>query len=129
MSGKSYRDLEVWKEARILVVAVYKATETFPKNQQYSLVQQLQRAAVSVSSNIAEGYGRKTPGEFLYHLRVARGSLCELETLMILAQDLAFVSGRDFDTLDERIQRTGRLLGGLLRYLESKAESEHRVAT
>jgi four helix bundle protein len=117
MNNKSYKDLEVWQEAMALVEDVYRLSSTFPKNQRYSLCQQVEKAASSVPSNIAEGHGRRKDGEFMYHLRVARGSLCEVETQMLLAQRLKFIDADQMATLNERIQLIGRLLNGLLRYL------------
>ena len=116
--GKSYRDLEVWQESMNLVDEVYRATEGFPKNQQFSLVQQIQRSVISVPSNIAEGHGRKKHGEFMYHLRVSRGSLYELETQLIASRRLAFMGDEQFKIVSDRIQLVGRLLNGLLRFLE-----------
>lgn len=121
MEGKSYRDLDAWKHAVELVTETYRATEGFPKSQTYSLAQQIQRSAVSVPSNIAEGQGRKSPGEFTYHIRVARGSLYELETQMIVAKNLGYVDGVRYDSVLDRIQNVGRLINGLLRYLDRAA--------
>lgn len=118
MQGKSFRDLEVWRESMMLVEEIYHATEVFPRDQIYSLTQQAQRSAVSVPSNIAEGHGRKRDREFAYHVRVARGSLCELETQMWISERLGFLSTTNMAVLNERIQRVGRLLNGLTRYLE-----------
>jgi four helix bundle protein len=119
MNDKSYKDLEVWKESMALAAEVYQLTEGFPKSQLYSLTQQIQRAAVSVPSNIAEGHGRKKDGEFIYHLRVARGSACELETQLLLAQRLHYLDDDQVGRLNERLQTVGRLLNGLLRYLSN----------
>ena len=87
---KSYRDLEVWKKAMDLTVAIYQLTEAFPESQRYGLASQIQRAAVSVPSNIAEGYGRGHRKEYLHHLWMANGSLKELETQLTLAVRLGF---------------------------------------
>ena len=78
--ARSYRDLLVWQKAKALAVQIYHATEQFPKAETYGLTSQIRRAAVSVASNIAEGQGRLTPGEFLHFLGQARGSLLELDT-------------------------------------------------
>ena len=81
MSGiTGYRDLVVWQEAMDLVVATYRIAARLPRGEQYGLVNQMQRAAVSVPANIAEGHGRSGCREYLHHLSVARGSLMELET-------------------------------------------------
>jgi four helix bundle protein len=118
MNDKSFRDLDVWQESMSLAEQVYEVTGRFPGHQLYSLTQQAQRSAVSVPSNIAEGHGRKGSKEFMYHLRVARGSLSELETQMLLGQRLEYITEASMNDLHERIQKVGRLLNGLLRYLE-----------
>ena len=84
----SYRDLLVWQKAKALAVRIYRQTENFPKTETYGLRSQLRRAAVSIPSNVAEGQGRLTRGEFRQFLGHARGSLLELETQMAIAFDL-----------------------------------------
>jgi four helix bundle protein len=88
MALTSYKELQVWTQSVDLVVLVYELTRTFPRDERFGLVTQMRRSAVSVPSNIAEGYGRGTRGEYRNQLSVARGSACELETLTILAQRL-----------------------------------------
>ena len=80
MSVRSYRDLEVWQRATDLVVECYRLTNLLPKSELYGLASQIQRAAVSIPANIAEGHGREHLGDYLHHLSVANGSLMELET-------------------------------------------------
>jgi len=87
---KSYRELLVWQKAIELTVLVYRLTEVFPKREVYGLAAQLRRAAVSIPSNIAEGYGRGSRKEYLQFLSIAQGSLKELETQIILAQRLTY---------------------------------------
>jgi four helix bundle protein len=89
---RSYRDLHVWQKAMLLAEEVYAATGTFPKEEVYGLTAQMRRAAVSVASNIAEGQGRHSRGEFLQFLGHARGSLAELSTQVTLAGRLKLVS-------------------------------------
>ena len=109
---RGYQELMVWKKAMRLVVAVYEATATMPKEEIYGLTSQLRRAAVSVPSNIAEGQSRLTRGEFRQFLGMARGSLAELETQVILAKELGFVI--DSLPLLDQIGEVGRMLNGLL---------------
>ena len=85
---RSYRDLVAWQRARDLVREVYLLTAKFPVGERFGLVSQMDRAAVSVPSNIAEGYGRATTQDYLHFLRIARGSAYELETQLVLAEDL-----------------------------------------
>jgi four helix bundle protein len=92
MASQNYRDLIAWQKAMDLVVAVYRATEQFPKEEIYALTSQIRRAAVSIPSNIAEGQGRGTVNEFTHFLRIAHGSLRELETQLLIAQRLEYLN-------------------------------------
>ena len=89
---KSYRDLDAWKKAIETVEAVYTLAQTFPESEKYGLASQIQRASVSVPSNIAEGYGRTHRGDYLRHLSIARGSLYEVETQLLIAVKLGFTT-------------------------------------
>jgi four helix bundle protein len=109
-----YQDLIAWQKAKALAVDVYKATESFPKSETYGLTLQLHRAAVSVASNIAEGQGRLTKGEFCHFLGQARGSALELETQLAIAFDLSFLTGGEFKKLEEKSSEVQRLLSGLI---------------
>jgi four helix bundle protein len=90
--GESFKDLVVWQRAVQLTVAVYKLTALFPASEQFGLTNQLRRASVSVASNIAEGYGRSTRGEYVLFLGHARGSNCEIETQLMISEALGFGS-------------------------------------
>jgi four helix bundle protein len=89
---KTYRDLDVWKRAMDLTVAIYQLTHSFPESERYGLTSQIQRAAVSIPSNIAEGHGRGHRKEYVHHLWMANGSLKELETQLTLAVRLGFAN-------------------------------------
>lgn len=97
MSISSFRDLNVWQFSMDLAEKVYKLTQGFPKQEMYGLSSQMQRAAVSVSSNIAEGHARDSTKEFLHFLSVALGSLFELETQLVLAGRLAYLEKKDLE--------------------------------
>ena len=116
-SEASYRHLDAWGEAIRLAKAIYVTTQSFPTHELYGLTQQLRRAAISVPSNIAEGHGRQTKAQFLYFTRVAKGSLAELETQMILAHELEYLDMETLKELDLQMIRVGQLLNGLLRHL------------
>ncbi len=116
MMARSYRDLLVWQKARALASRVYRETEKFPKSEIYGLTSQMRRAAVSVASNIAEGQGRLTPGEFRQFLGHSRGSLLELSTQLAIASDLGFV---DEETCTSVEHDAYQVLGLLNRLLES----------
>lgn len=109
-----YKELDVWVQARKLVKKVYVLSGNFPKEEQFSLTSQLRRCSVSVSSNIAEGCGRQTAKETIHFLHIARGSLFEAETQIILAKDLKMISDVD-DVLGE-IERVKKLLNGFINY-------------
>ena len=113
MAIKSYRDLIVWQKAMDLVEDVYKRTRGFPREELYGLTSQLRRAVVSVPSNLAEGQGRNSTKEFLHHLSIAYGSLCEVGTQILIAHRLGFLEGRDVEVLDGLTSEVGRLINGL----------------
>ena len=98
----SYRDLVVWQKGKALAVAVYRYSEQFPKHEPYRLISQVRRAAVSVASNIAEGQGRLTKGEFVQFLGHSRGSLLELLTQLEIATDLSYLTASDLQILDSK---------------------------
>lgn len=111
---RSYRDLCAWKKAFALVREVYRLTECFPKDEAFGLRSQLRRAAVSIPSNIAEGQGRCSTGEFKQFLGHARGSLFEVETQVLLASDLNYLDAVQARKLLEDASEVGRILNGLL---------------
>ena len=113
MAIKSYRELIVWQKAMDLVEDVYKKTKGFPREELYGLTSQLRRAVVSVPSNIAEGQGRTSTREFLHHLSIAYGSLCEVGTQILIAHRLGFLETRDVEVLDAMSSEVGRLINGL----------------
>lgn len=117
----SYKDLEVWKEAKALTLMVYRITAGFPKEEAYGLTSQLRRAVVSIPSNIAEGCGRGTDKGTVSFLYNARGSLFEVETQLIIAGELKYANQEAFEPVFEQIDKTRKLLHGFIRYYESKA--------
>ena len=112
---KSYRDLDTWQRAMDLVVTVYKATDIMPSDERFGLTNQIRRAAVSVPSNIAEGQGRSSPNDFLRFLAIARGSLNELETQILMAHRLNYLSEDERDSVLTLSDEVSRLLRGLSR--------------
>ena len=113
MSHK-YQDLIAWQKAKALAAEIYRSTDLFPKTEVYGLTSQLRRAAVSIASNIAEGQGRLTKGEFCHFLGQARGSLLELETQLSIAVDLGFLGADQFKKLEQQTSEVRRLLNGLI---------------
>lgn len=126
MSLKSYRDLEVWQLAMDLAESVYAITKQYPRDERFGLMSQSRRAAVSIPSNIAEGYGRTHRGDYLKFLSNARGSLCELETQLILAGRLKLVARDVLTPAWTLCQRIGKMLLRLILALTEEAEAQPR---
>lgn len=118
----SYKDLLAWQKAMDLVVEVYRLTQMFPAAEQFGLVNQLRRAAVSVPSNIAEGQGRRHQKQFAQHLRISRGSLQEVETQLQIAGRLGYLEQGAVCAASILYEEVGRLIAGLIRSLEHKAD-------
>jgi four helix bundle protein len=114
---RHYTELIAWQKAMDLVVEVYRSTESFPKTEAFGLTNQLRRAAVSIPSNIAEGQGRSSGKEFVHFLHIARGSLQELETQVLLAHRLGFLPDPSRADLMARTTEIARILNGLIRAL------------
>jgi four helix bundle protein len=117
MAAKSYQELVVWQRAMDLVAEIYKVTAVFPKEEVYGLTNQIRRAAVSVPSNIAEGQGRGVGNEFARHLRIAQGSLQEVETQLMIARRLGYANTVAVTGALELAGEVGRLLRGLRKSL------------
>jgi four helix bundle protein len=120
MHFQYYRDLLVWQKAMDLCVEVHNVTLTFPKHEMFCLSAQLNRAMVSVLSNIAEGHGRRTTPDFIHFLFITRGSLNEVETQLTLAMRYNYLPETDHDALLERCGEVGRMLHGLIDSLERR---------
>jgi four helix bundle protein len=114
MSG-TYRDLKAWQQAMSMVQEVYRLTQAFPREEAYGLTIQLRRAAVSIASNIAEGKGRSSDKELLHFLSNAKGSLFEVETQIMIADRLGYLSQSQSDQLLSQSAEVGRLLNGLMK--------------
>lgn len=110
----SYRDLQVWQRAMELAEATYHLTRVFPKDEQFALTSQVRRAASSIPANIAEGYGRATRPAYLNHLRIAQGSLKELETHLILVQRVGLCEAKAAESALALADEVGRMLRALL---------------
>ena len=115
----SYRDLKVWQDAMALAEACYVETRSFPREETFGLTSQIRRAAASVAANIAEGHGRETSGAFVQFLRVAQGSLKELETHVMLSCRVGMLASPKADRLLERSEEIGRMLRALIRSLQT----------
>ena len=116
---KNYKELRVWQKSYELCVKIYKITAKFPNEEKFGLTSQIKRSAVSIPSNIAEGYGRKTTADYIRMLYIAYGSVCELETQMLLAGDLGFVDMSETESTKSDISEIERMLKALIKSLES----------
>ncbi len=116
---KHYRELKVWQAAMDRAESCYQVTRTFPRSETFGLMSQIRRAAVSVPANIAEGQGRHHTREFLNHLSMARGSLMELETHLLLGQRVELVKKPDLDRLMTLTDQISRMFSGLRKALEA----------
>ncbi|MGA7614327.1 MAG: four helix bundle protein [Thermoanaerobaculia bacterium] len=119
-----YRDLKAWQLGMQMARRVYEITRDFPKREQYGLTQQIQKAAVSVPSNIAEGHARDSTADFLRHLSISRGSLAELETQLILAKAFGYLPLQSLEELMKVSDELSRTLRGLQKSLRRRLEKK-----
>ena len=117
-SAKSYRDLLIWQRSIKLVGKCYQLTKLFPEDERFGLTSQLRRAAVSVPANIAEGFGRETTGAFVQFLRTAQGSLKELETHLLIAEEIEIISNQSTAPLLRECDEIGKMLRSFMRSIE-----------
>jgi four helix bundle protein len=117
---KTYRDLLVWQKSMVLVTKIYKLSKSFPKDEAYGLTSQMRRCAVSIPSNIAEGYGRNSTNDYIRFLYIATGSLYELQTQLEISLNLQYLDKTDFDRLYESSREIERMLSSLTRKLNDK---------
>jgi four helix bundle protein len=116
--AESFKELLVWQRAIQMTIQVYNCTAQFPDSERFGLINQLRRAAVSVASNIAEGYGRSTRGEYLQFLGHARGSICEVETQLYIARSLKFASDESLKKAETLCDECGRVLFAMIQKLK-----------
>jgi four helix bundle protein len=117
--ANSFRDLIVWQRAIQLTVAVYKLTARFPESEKFGLTNQLRRACVSIASNIAEGYGKSSKGEYLLFLGHARGSCAEVETQLIIAKELGFGSSAAIPSVQSLSDEVSKMAVSLMKALRA----------
>ncbi len=124
MSIQSYRDLRVWNESMALAENCYRSTKSFPKDELFGLTSQIRRAAVGIAANIAEGYGRESTGSYTQFLRIAQGSLKELETHLLLAMRVGLLKQEAAEGLLESCESVGKMLRSLIRSVESSPKGK-----
>ncbi len=120
-----YKDMEVWKESIKLVTDIYKITETYPQSELFGLTNQIRRSVISIPSNIAEGSVKHSDKESLRFLDIALGSLAELDTQMLISQNLNFIN--NYDTIEQQISKVRALLIGLAKYYEKQLNDKNLV--
>jgi four helix bundle protein len=117
----SYRDLRVWQDAMSLAEACYRVTREFPRDELFGLTSQIRRSAASISANIAEGHGRESTGSFVQSLRIAQGSLKELETHLILAERIGLLQAPTLQSTLAECESLGKMVRALIRSLQDKS--------
>jgi len=106
----TYKDLIVWEKSVLLIKSIYMVTKKFPREELYSLTDQIRRAAISIASNIAEGYGRKSHREYLQFYSIAYGSALEVEAQLIISKELGFIPNTDFDKINPLLTEIIKML-------------------
>jgi four helix bundle protein len=117
---RPHRNLDAWIKSVDFVVAIYEITKTFPQEEKFGLTSQIRRASVSISSNIAEGAGRKSDREFLQFLSHSQGSASEVDTQLFIALRLKFINETDYRSLEKSLDDIGRMITGLSNHLKRK---------
>ncbi len=117
---RTHKDLDAWKLSVDLVVLIYQLTSTFPKEEVFGLTNQLRRAVVSIPSNIAEGAARNSNKEFIQFLYISLGSQQELDTQLLIAKKLEYLTEDQYNEINIKIETVGKLLNGLIKYLKTK---------
>ncbi|MBU1261893.1 four helix bundle protein [bacterium] len=117
---KNYQELIVWQKSIKLTKKIYACTQPFPKEENYGVTSQIRRAAVSIACNIAEGQARNSTGEFKQFLGISKGSLAELETLLLLSKEMNFLQAESYLNLSKDCEEISRLLSGLIKSLSTR---------
>ncbi len=117
---KTHKDLILWQKSISFVTSIYSATALFPKNEIYGLTSQIRRAAVSIPSNIAEGYARHSKKELLQFLYIALGSISELDTQLLISKNLDYINTEDYENLNQELIELSKIATSLIRYVSDK---------
>lgn len=111
----SFADLEAWKSGHLVVLNVYSSTKQFPADEKFGLISQMRRAAVSVTSNIAEGFGRRSFAEKAHFYSIAQGSVTELQNQLLISRDIGYMTGEEYDEFEPQMIQLHKLMTGLVR--------------
>jgi four helix bundle protein len=122
----NYKKLKVWEDAHKFTVNIYNITQKFPNNEQYGLTSQIRRSSSSIPTNIVEGCGQLDNGNLIRFLGIAKGSAFETEYQLLLAKDLKYINEKDYDELNEKIQKIISMLTNLIKSLRSKRETNKK---
>ncbi|WP_373511551.1 four helix bundle protein [Persicitalea sp.] len=117
----TYRDLLVWQKAMVFVTSIYKASSSFPNAEQFALTSQIRRSAISIPSNIAEGYGRRSTGDYVRFLQISIGSLYEVQTQIVIAFNLNYIPKDHYDLLHPQSREIERMLSSLIQKIKDNA--------
>ena len=123
---RTFRDLVVWRKAMALVTEIYRHTKSFPKDETYGLISQIRRSAVSIPSNIAEGFGRHATNDYVRFLRISMGSLFELETQIEISRNLGYLNKAEFEILDSSCREIERMISSLIRKIRNKGVKQEQ---
>jgi four helix bundle protein len=118
--SSTYKDLIVWQKSIVLVTKIYSVTQAFPASEKFGIVSQLNRACISIPTNIAEGWGRESSKNYLQFLRISRGSLMETETLLLISKNLNFIQEKEYKELLSDVEEVGKILQGLIKSVNQK---------
>ena len=119
---KTFKEISSWQKSMTLVTDIYSVTSSFPESEKFGLTNQMRRAAVSIPSNIAEGFGRNSIADFIRYLNIARGSLFELQTQVEISMNLQFLDEDVQNEMDNEIDEIGRLINALIKSLKNKVK-------
>lgn len=122
---KSFEDLRVWKKAHNIVLLIYKLINNFPKEERYRIIDQIVRAVISIPTNIAEGFGRFTRKDYIHFLIISRGSICEVQYLILFSKDLNYISVSEYSNLKNELDDIGKMVNGLISSLRKKQSIEN----
>ena len=125
---KSFEELIIWQESRKFANNIYKLTKNFPQEELYGLTSQIRRAAISIMSNIAEGFDRRTTKEFISFLIIARASVSEVQNDLYISLDLNYINKENFQNTYNHAQKIAKLINGLITYLRSQSESYKKTS-
>lgn len=121
---KDYKELEIWQRSMEFVKEIYKLAKILPEEERYGLISQIKRASISIPINIAEGWGKGFKNEYIKHLKIARGSLLEIETLIILMRSLKYIKEREFKEISAEINSLKMMLNKLINVLKNKGNKK-----